>query len=75
MFARRLQTLWLLPVLDARAAALLAGAQPARSSHHLLFVVLESMKLLALIALPFTLRGRASQRDPSAPNGSERRSA
>lgn len=49
------QTFWLLPVLDERAAALMAGSSPPASSHHLAFIVLESLKVLGLLALPFTL--------------------
>ncbi|UYZ57994.1 hypothetical protein [Hymenobacter latericus] len=43
------QTLWLLPALDARAAALLAGSPNPPSSQHLTYVVLEAVKLIGLI--------------------------
>jgi hypothetical protein len=46
-----LQTFWLLPVLDARAQLLIDGSPPPASVHHSVFVVVESLKVLALIAL------------------------
>jgi hypothetical protein len=46
-----LQTGWLLPILDARAAAIIAGTIPPESFHHVLFIVLEVVKLAALGAL------------------------
>lgn len=45
------QTFWLLPLLDARAQLLLDGAPVPSSFHHLLFVGMEGMKLLALFAM------------------------
>lgn len=56
------QTFWLLPALDERAAALISGSSPPPSSHHQLFVALESLKVLALLALPFTLHPTRSTR-------------
>jgi hypothetical protein len=44
------QTLWLLPALDARAAALLAGMPNPPNSQHLTYIVLEAAKLITLIA-------------------------
>jgi hypothetical protein len=46
-----LQTGWLLPNLDAQAAAIIGGAIPTASFHHALFIVLEVLKLGALGAL------------------------
>ncbi|WP_400191598.1 hypothetical protein [Hymenobacter sp. B81] len=43
------QTLWLLPALDARAAALLAGSPNPPDSQHLTYVVLELSKFAALL--------------------------
>jgi hypothetical protein len=43
-----LQTGWLLPNLDAQAAAIIGGAVPPASFHHALFIVLEVAKLGAL---------------------------
>ena len=46
-----LQTFWLLPALDARAQLLIDGSLPIGSIHHSVFVVVESLKVLALLAL------------------------
>jgi hypothetical protein len=43
-----LQTGWLLPNLDAQAAAMIGGAIPRASFHHSLFIGLEVAKLAAL---------------------------
>lgn len=43
------QTLWLLPALDVRAAALLAGQPNPPSSQHLTYIALEVGKLLGLL--------------------------
>jgi hypothetical protein len=42
------QTLWLLPVLDARVEVLLAGETPQPAPYHLVYIVLEGIKLAAL---------------------------
>ncbi|WP_207218272.1 hypothetical protein [Hymenobacter persicinus] len=44
-----LQTFWLLPALDVRALALLAGRPAPPNSLHLLYIGLEASKLLALL--------------------------
>ncbi|AHJ95344.1 hypothetical protein [Hymenobacter swuensis] len=44
-----LQTLWLLPALDARATALLAGHPPRPSDLHKTYIGLEVLKLLTLL--------------------------
>lgn len=44
-----LQTLWLLPALDARAIALQSGQTPPVSNLHFVYVGLEAIKLLSLI--------------------------
>ena len=43
-----LQTLWLLPALDARAELHIQGLSPAPSKHHFYYVGLEVLKLLSL---------------------------
>ena len=58
-----LQTFWLLPALDARVSAVIAGDALPPSSFHMLYVVAEGLKLLALIvigvgALLSTLEGQ-----------------
>ncbi|RIK75015.1 MAG: hypothetical protein DCC67_15840, partial [Planctomycetota bacterium] len=47
------QAVWLLPILDARVAAIVAGETPPASSHHGYYATLEALKalLLGLIAL------------------------
>lgn len=44
-----LQTFWLLPALDARATALLAGHPPLPSNLHKTYIGLEVLKLLTLL--------------------------
>jgi hypothetical protein len=46
-----LQGIWLLPVLDLRAARMIAGSDVPASYHHLLFIVLELVKVCVLLAL------------------------
>lgn len=43
-----LQTLWLLPALDARAALHISGAAPPPSNHHIYFVAMELTKTICL---------------------------
>lgn len=45
------QTFWLLPVLDARVQLLIDGTPPATSFHHVAYIGIESVKLLALFTL------------------------
>lgn len=42
------QTLWLLPVLDARAEAYLQGSVPAPSRLHIYYVSMEAIKVISL---------------------------
>lgn len=44
------QALWLLPVLNIRIEAIIAGEVPAPSMHHLVYVISEAVKALALLA-------------------------
>lgn len=46
-----LQTLWLLPALDVRVAAVIAGEPMPSSQLHNLYVVAEGIKLLALVVI------------------------
>ena len=48
------ETFWLLPVLDARVGAVIAGGQIAGTSHHLLYVAAESAKAFLLLGLSLT---------------------
>lgn len=45
------ETFWLLPELDRRVVLIIAGQQPPASTRHSLYVVLEIVKLVALIAV------------------------
>ena len=50
------ESVWLLPVLDAQAASIILGAVQPATYHHRLFVVLEVVKVLALFGLAFQHR-------------------
>ncbi len=58
------QTFWLLPALDVRADAIIAGAQADATHYHWSYIALEVFKLLlALVATRFYLReGKSSCR-------------
>lgn len=43
------QTIWLLPILDRRAAARISGQKPPKSKLHIWFVGLELIKFIILI--------------------------
>lgn len=45
------ETVLLLPLLDARVTIIIAGGMPARSSLHQLYIGIESIKLLGLFIL------------------------
>ncbi|HTV17207.1 MAG TPA: hypothetical protein VMG12_01010 [Polyangiaceae bacterium] len=61
------QTLWLLPVLDARALAMIAGETLVPSSHHVLFVIVEAVKLGLLLALGCSVRLDVGRLDAARP--------
>jgi hypothetical protein len=44
-----LQTVWLLPLLDARAALIMQGGTPPAAPWHTLYVLAEVLKLLVLL--------------------------
>jgi hypothetical protein len=46
-----LQTFWLLPALDARAAAIIGGNEAPASSPHIFYVVFEVLKFILLFSL------------------------
>ncbi len=56
------QTVWLLPVLDARAALIIQGETPPDAPWHTLYVLAEVSKLLVLL-----VTGWLALRRPSAP--------
>ena len=43
-----LETVWLLPVLDARAELVIAGNTPPFSGMHIVYIVFDALKLIAL---------------------------
>lgn len=45
-----LQSVWLLPLLDARVTLILQGQMPPPTPHHLVYIALEVLKLASLIA-------------------------
>jgi len=49
IFLVMLQTVWLIPILNARADAIIGGAQLAKSNHHFYYVGMEVVKLIALL--------------------------
>lgn len=51
LFILFLQTIWLLPVLDVRAEQVIAGTAEPGSSAHIIYIILEALKLLALLVL------------------------
>ncbi|MBP7817870.1 MAG: hypothetical protein KA085_17270 [Phenylobacterium sp.] len=53
------QSLWLLPRLDARVAAIIAGAVPPPSPLHVIYIAAEGLKTLWLLA--FGLGGLSPQ--------------
>lgn len=47
------QAAWLLPALDVRVAAIVAGETPSPSAHHAIYAGLEAAKALMLAVLAF----------------------
>lgn len=43
------ETVWLLPVLDARVGTIIAGQQPPPSQLHTLFITFEAIRVVALL--------------------------
>lgn len=60
-----LQALWLLPVLDARAEMIIQGETPPSAPWHALYIAIEVLKLLALLAVGWLALWRA--RSPLSP--------
>ena len=46
-----LETVWLLPVLDARADLILNGETPPQSNLHFIYIVFDAIKLVLLLIL------------------------
>jgi len=46
-----LESVWLLPVLDARAELVITGAEPPFSQMHLIYIAFDAIKVIALMTL------------------------
>ena len=46
-----LETVWLLPILDARAGQIIGGNAPAASSLHIVYIVFDAVKFISLFVL------------------------
>ncbi|HSK72082.1 MAG TPA: hypothetical protein VK892_10335 [Pyrinomonadaceae bacterium] len=46
-----LETFWLLPVLDARAIAVINGTSPPFSNLHVVYIIFDAIKFILLVAL------------------------
>jgi hypothetical protein len=46
-----LETVWLLPLLDARAELVIAGTAPPFSNSHIIYIVFDAIKLIVLLVL------------------------
>jgi len=46
-----LETVWLLPFLDARAALIISGETAPQSNLHLIYIVFDALKLVLLVVL------------------------
>ena len=63
-----LQSFWLLPILDARIAAVIAGTPEPSTHHHLTYVVIEVGKAILLLSLAgLALRGLVRRPTKAAP--------
>lgn len=52
------ETVWLLPVLDRRAVAVIAGTADPFSNLHVVYIVLDAVKLILLLALGIVVARR-----------------
>jgi len=61
------QWLWLLPVLDARVEVVIQGGTPPQAPWHMLYIVVECVKLLALLGAGWlALLATSRSRPPAA---------
>jgi hypothetical protein len=58
------QTFWLLPVLDARVGAILAGSAVVPSYHHWVYIGADGTKLVLLAGIVWAASRRLLQRSP-----------
>lgn len=61
------QALWLLPILDARAEIVIQGGTPPDAPWHTIYIVVEVLKLLALLVAGWLALTRAGPTEPRAP--------
>ncbi len=66
MFLLFLETVWLLPVLDARAVEVISGsAAPASDSYtHVIYIACDAIKFVLLFALGVTLAKKNLKIEP-----------
>ena len=57
-----LETLWLLPLLDARVGVIIAGDELAPSNHHTLYIALEAAKMMAIALVLVAVSWRVLRR-------------
>lgn len=57
-----LESLWLLPALEARADMIIAGREPPPAAYHALYTSLEVAKLVLLAALAWSARRAGGER-------------
>jgi hypothetical protein len=50
-FLLLLETVWLLPVLDARATLVISGEVPPQSNLHLIYIAFDALKFVLLLGL------------------------
>jgi hypothetical protein len=67
-----IEMLWLLPALDARVDMIIAGQTPPPSSLHSLYVVVELLKLVALLAVAWRAARSLAAPRPVATNPAAR---
>ena len=60
-----MQSLWLLPVLDARVEIILQGGTPPASSLHSWYIAAEGLKLVLLVVLAVLAASRRPERAPA----------
>lgn len=56
------ETLWLLPLLDARVGMIIAGGEPPPANHHTLYIALEAAKTVAIVVVLMAMSWRVMRR-------------
>jgi hypothetical protein len=60
-----LETVWLLPVLDARATEVISGITPPYSNLHIVYIVFDAIKFISLFVLGVSLTKQNLRLDES----------